>query len=77
MSARRPPPLSLGGYDHWKTTEPDPYEFEDPEDDGDWEDEYDPGDDCGRWDQNAPGGMSKQCRLAGTEFCDFECPYRN
>ena len=36
------------------------------------------GAECGRWDQNAPGGMwpVSQCRLAGTEQCDFECPYR-
>jgi hypothetical protein len=38
------------------------------------EDEYDPGDDCGRWDN---GRLSKYCSLAGTEFCDFECPYRD
>lgn len=30
--------------------------------------------DCGRWDQNAPGGLTKHCRLAGTEWCDWECP---
>ncbi len=29
---------------------------------------------CGRWDQSAPSGLSKQCRLAGTEWCDWECP---
>lgn len=29
---------------------------------------------CGRWDQNAKGGLSPQCRLAGTEWCDWECP---
>ena len=41
------------------------------------EDEYDPGEDCGRWDQNAKGGMLPYywCRLAGTEFCDWECPF--
>lgn len=39
------------------------------------EEEYDPGEECGRWDQNAKGGMSPYCRLAGTEFCDWECPY--
>lgn len=49
--------------------------YDDPEDDYDGDDNYDPGEDCGRWDQNAPGGMNKQCRLAGTEFCDFDCPY--
>jgi hypothetical protein len=32
---------------------------------------------CGRWDQNAQGGMHPVglCRLAGTEWCDWECPY--
>lgn len=50
-------------------------EFEFPEDYDDEQEEYDPGEDCGRWDQNAKGGMSHQCRLAGTEFCDWECPY--
>jgi hypothetical protein len=39
------------------------------------DDERDPGEECGRWDQNAKGGMSPYCRLAGTEFCDFDCPY--
>ena len=38
------------------------------------EDEYDPGADCGRWSN---GKLGKACGLAGTEFCDFECPYRN
>lgn len=43
----------------------------------DEEDEYDPGEECGRWDQNAKGGMNPVglCRLAGTEWCDWECPY--
>lgn len=33
--------------------------------------------DCGRWDQNAKGGMLPfgLCRLAGTEWCDWECPH--
>lgn len=35
----------------------------------------DEGEDCGRWDQNEPSGMSRYCRLAGTAFCEFECPY--
>lgn len=29
--------------------------------------------DCGRWDQSA-GGLTKHCRLAGTEFCEWDCP---
>ena len=37
------------------------------------EDEDDPGDECGRWDN---GRLGRNCLLAGTEFCDFECPYR-
>lgn len=28
-------------------------------------------DDCGRW---LNGKLSDQCRLAGTEDCDWECP---
>jgi hypothetical protein len=45
--------------------------------DDDEGDDYDPGDDCGRWEQNAKGGMLPYywCRLAGTEFCDWECPF--
>lgn len=37
------------------------------------------GDDCGRLDQNAPFGMLPvgMCHKAGTEECDFECPYRD
>lgn len=38
------------------------------------DDELDLEAECGRWDQNAPGGMRSQCRLAGTEWCDWECP---
>ena len=44
-------------------------------DDYDPDEEDDPGAECGRWDQNAKGGMSRYCRLAGTEFCDWECPH--
>lgn len=31
---------------------------------------------CGRWDQNVKGGLLPYywCRMAGTEFCDWECP---
>lgn len=36
------------------------------------EDEHDPGEECGRWRN---GRLGKQCALAGTEFCDWECPY--
>jgi hypothetical protein len=37
------------------------------------EDDYDPGEDCGRWINCK---LTRSCSLAGTEFCDFECPYR-
>lgn len=36
------------------------------------EDEFDPGEECGRW---INGRLDKSCMLAGTEFCDWECPY--
>lgn len=32
----------------------------------------DPGDECGRWINGQLGGL---CTLAGTEFCDWDCPY--
>ena len=28
-------------------------------------------DTCGRW---SDGGLSRQCRLSGTEHCDWDCP---
>lgn len=31
------------------------------------------GDDCGRWRN---GSLSSNCMKAGSEECDFECPYR-
>lgn len=40
---------------------------------GDGLEDEDPGDECGRWDNGKLGGS---CSLAGTEWCDFECPYR-
>ncbi len=45
---------------------------EDYEDsDCDYEDDEDPDFDCG-WTPEGGG-----CSLAGTEDCDFECPYRD
>lgn len=41
------------------------------------QDEFDPDseldleDECGRWND---GGLSRQCRLAGSEWCDWQCP---
>jgi|GEM_PF-2668692 len=44
-------------------------------DDEDWStDDENPGAECGRWSN---GRLTKWCALAGTEFCDFECPYRD
>lgn len=34
--------------------------------------DYDVGQDCGRW---INGRLGRRCTLAGTEFCDWECPY--
>lgn len=33
-----------------------------------------PGDDCGRWDN---GRLTRYCTKAGTEECDWDCPYSN
>lgn len=35
------------------------------------DDEEDDGDECGRWNN---GRLTRQCRLAGTEWCDWSCP---
>lgn len=32
------------------------------------------GDECGRWRN---GDLTHSCSKAGSEECDFECPYRN
>lgn len=32
------------------------------------------GDECGRWRN---GSLSSRCMKAGSEECDFECPYRD
>ena len=37
------------------------------------EDGSEPGEECGRWDN---GSLVRSCAKAGTEECDFECPYR-
>lgn len=39
---------------------------------GPFDDDIDPGQECGRWGN---GKLTTSCSLAGTEFCDFECPY--
>jgi hypothetical protein len=35
------------------------------------EDEDDQSAECGRWNN---GSLTQQCRLAGTEWCDWDCP---
>ena len=40
-------------------------------DDDDGDEESDGSEDCGRWDN---GRLMKQCRKAGSEECDWECP---
>ena len=44
----------------------------------DWDDEEDeleqwPGEECGRW---VNGKLTDHCSKAGSEECDWECPYR-
>jgi hypothetical protein len=51
--------------------EPDYYEDDDCYED---DDDYDPGEECGRW---INGRLSHSCTKAGSEECDFECPYRS
>lgn len=49
------------------------YDYEDEQED-DEEDGYDPGEECGRWDN---GRLTHSCSKAGSEECDWECPYRS
>jgi hypothetical protein len=51
----------------------DPYEPDD-HDDFEPEDEYDAGEECGRW---FDGKLGRHCSMAGTEFCDWDCPLRD
>ena len=36
------------------------------------DEDYDPGEECERWEN---GWLSRYCSRAGTEFCDWDCPY--
>ena len=38
------------------------------------DDKLEPGEECGRWRN---GKLAQYCAKAGTEECDFECPYRD
>jgi hypothetical protein len=53
-------------------TGPEDYEYDETSDDFD-EDGYDPGEECGRWDN---GRLTYSCSKAGSEECDWECPHR-
>jgi len=37
----------------------------------DEDEDYDESEDCGRWNN---GHLTSQCRLAGSEWCDWSCP---
>lgn len=52
----------------WTQDEIDADQFDDDEDGPE------PGDECGRWRN---GRLARYCTKAGTEECDFECPYRD
>jgi hypothetical protein len=55
--------------------ETDDSEFGDYEPDDEYElDDEDAGAECGRWRN---GRLSDSCSKAGSEECDFECPYRD
>ena len=53
---------------------PEEYDYDSGEDVFVDDPDYDPGEDCGRWRN---GRLGRHCASAGTEFCDFECPYRS
>jgi hypothetical protein len=35
------------------------------------DEDEDTSEECGRWND---GKLTRQCRLAGTEWCDWDCP---
>lgn len=51
--------------------EPNPYRDYFEDDELEDEEDHDDSEDCGRWRN---GRLSDQCLLAGTEWCDWECP---
>jgi hypothetical protein len=66
MTARTPDKDDMPESDH-----------DDPMGDPTWDDEdYDAGEECGRW-RNGKLVAVYWCSQAGTEFCDFDCPYRD
>jgi hypothetical protein len=63
--------LPPGEFDHDPSRHPEWLGELAPDDAFDIDDEN-PGAECGRWSN---GRLTRHCALAGTEFCDFECPY--
>lgn len=55
--------MALPDIREWTQDEIDEQMFDDEDDDG-----FDPADECGRTSDG-------QCMLAGTEWCDWECPH--
>lgn len=52
-----------------------PEDFDEIDDDAFLEEDgYDAGEECGRWDN---GKLTHNCSKAGSEDCDWECPYRS
>lgn len=65
-----PPPAANQNERTWTQEKIDDDVFRDTdEDDGPI-----PGEECGRWRN---GSLGQYCAKAGTEECDFECPYRD
>ncbi|HHV70012.1 MAG TPA: hypothetical protein GXX48_20615 [Ochrobactrum intermedium] len=56
--------------EHFVMSDYEPYHDYEPGDD--FSDELDTGDACGRWTN---GKLGEHCTLAGTEFCDWQCPH--
>jgi hypothetical protein len=52
---------------------PDEFPWDDHDESDDSED-FDLGEECGRWSN---GRLTKWCTKAGSEECEFECPYRD
>jgi hypothetical protein len=63
---------SFAQFEPWTPVTESDDDFDGDDFDEDFDDE-DPGDECGRWRN---GVLTKSCSKAGSEDCDFECPYR-
>lgn len=49
------------------------FDFDDDEEDEFGDLDQVPGEECGRW---VNGKLTDHCSKAGSEECDWECPYR-